>query len=218
MEQKPVRILIADDHQMFIDGIKAMLDDEGSVQFVAEANDGISALHLLDNYEVDLVITDISMPGMSGTELAVAIKEKYPAIKILVLTMYNDLEIIREIFQSEVEGYILKNTSRQELVEAIHHISNGGTFFSGAVVDLMMQEKDRLARKPKNPHALTKREIQILQMICDEKSTLDIAAELFLSPRTVETHRKNIIRKTGCKTIVALIKYAYRNNLADLAK
>lgn len=212
----PIKILIADDHAMFIDGIKSLLRKEENIQVVAEAADGAEALEILVNGGIDILITDISMPNMSGTELAKKVKEEYPEVKVLVLTMYNDREIINEILLSEAEGYILKNTGKQELLKAITRISEGSTYYSNEVMEIVMenikgghhkQEEDERVKE------LTQRELEILKLICEELSTAEIAEKLFISPRTVETHRKHILQKTQVKTIVGLIKFAINNNL-----
>lgn len=213
-----LRILIVDDHAMFIDGIRSLLRKEKDLLVVAEANSGEEALSILEKTEVDLVVTDISMPGMSGTELAKKIKEKDPELKVLVLTMYNDREIINEILLTEAEGYILKNTGKQELLKAIDRIVNGGTYYSNEVMEIILDNIKRdHVKTPEEEKVkeLTQRELEILQLICEEYSTADIAEELFISPRTVETHRKHILQKTQAKTIVGLIKFALANKLVD---
>lgn len=218
LKEGKLRILIVDDHAMFIDGIRSLLRKEENLLVVAEANSGEEAVDVLSKTEVDLVVTDISMPGMSGTELARTIKENTPEIKVLVLTMYNDREIINEILLTEAEGYILKNTGKQELLKAIDKITNGGTYYSNEVMEIILDniKRDKV-RTPDEEKAkeLTQRELEILQLICEEYSTADIAAELFISPRTVETHRKHILQKTQAKTIVGLIKFALANKLVQ---
>lgn len=201
---------------MFIDGVKSLLRKEESLSITAEANSGHEALEKLKQDEVDFVITDINMPGMSGTELAARIKNQYPDIKVLVLSMFNEIEIINEILRSEAEGYILKNTGKDELLEAIHHIRDDGTFYSNDVVKLMMASTKQAEKRSENQQLLTNRELEILKLVCEEYSTANIAEELFISPRTVETHRKNIMHKTGCKTLVGLIKFAIANQLVEL--
>lgn len=213
-----LKILIVDDHAMFIDGIKSLLRKEKDLLVVAEANSGEEALEILGKTEVDLVVTDISMPGMSGTELAKKIKENDPELKVLVLTMYNDREIINEILLTEAEGYILKNTGKQELLKAIDRIVNGGTYYSNEVMEIILDNIKRdHVKTPEEEKVkeLTQRELEILQLICEEYSTADIAEELFISPRTVETHRKHILQKTQAKTIVGLIKFAIANKLVQ---
>ena len=215
-ETTPLRMMIVDDHQMFIDGVKSLLRKEESIEIIAQANSGHEALERLKQQEVDFVITDINMPGMSGTELAAKIKQQYPEIKVLVLSMFNEIEIINEILRSEAEGYILKNTGKDELLEAINHIRDDGTFYSNEVVKLMMASTKQTKQRTENQQLLTNREMEILKLVCEEYSTADIAETLFISPRTVETHRKNIMHKTGCKTLVGLIKFAIANQLVEL--
>lgn len=201
---KVTRILIADDHAMFIDGIKSLLRKFDKAEIVAEANDGQEALEILKDGGIDMLVTDINMPGMSGTEFTKIVKSDFPEVKVLVLTMYNDREIINEILLAEAEeGYILKNTGKQELITAINRLADDGTYYSNKPPK---PEDDRVKD-------LTPRELEILQLICEELSTAEISQKLYISPRTVETHRKHIIQKTQVKTIVGLIKLAIENKL-----
>jgi DNA-binding NarL/FixJ family response regulator len=209
-----IKIVIADDHQMFIDGVKALLRKEKNMRFVCEVPNAEEALNYIGANETDLLITDISMPGMSGTELARKVKQGFPHIKVLVLTMFNDPAILNEIIQSEAEGYILKNTGKQELLNAINKIMAEGTYYSHEVLNLMNSAKGS-AQKTSQPagDTLTNRELEILKLVCGECTTDEIAEKLFISIHTVDTHRKNILRKTRCKTLVGLIKYAFEQEL-----
>ena len=213
---EPVRLFLVDDHQMFIDGIKALLRNENRFEIVDEALDGSIALEKLKSTSIDIMITDISMPGMSGTELTRAVKMVYPHIKILVLTMYNDQDVANEILMSEAEGFILKNTGKQELVTALTNIADNGTFYSREVLTNLMIKVKKDKRTEEETHSLTERELEILQLICEELSSEQIAEKLFISKRTVDTHRQHIYEKTKCKTIISLIKFALRNNLVNL--
>ena len=208
-----IKIVIADDHQMFIDGVKSLLSKEQKLIFVHEASNGEDALSFIRKNEIDLLITDISMPGMSGTQLTKNIKQEFPQIKVLVLSMFNDPAIVNEILQSEAEGYILKNTGKQELLNAISKIMDNGTYYSNEVMNLMLSQNRKIRNKETNKEQLTERETEILKLVCEEYTTAGIAEKLFISPRTVETHRKNILEKTQSKTIVGLIKYAFENNM-----
>lgn len=208
-----VRIVIADDHQMFIDGVKSLLSKEKNLNFIHEALNGEDALSYVRKNEVELLITDISMPGMSGIELTKIIKVEFPQIKVLVLTMFNDPAIINEILQSEAEGYILKNTGKQELMTAISKIMDEGTYYSNEVMNLLLQHNRKKIIETNTKAELTARETEILKLVCEEYTTAGIAEKLFISPRTVDTHRKNILEKTQSKTIVGLIKYAFENNI-----
>jgi DNA-binding NarL/FixJ family response regulator len=206
-----IQILIADDHQMFIEGIKALLRKESHIHFVGEAHDGHEAITLLEKTSVDVLITDISMPGMDGIALTQVVKQRWPEVKVLVVSMHNDPTVIGEILLAEAEGYILKNTGKAELIEAIHQLVNDGTHYSPAVLATMMRKARHQVQADDAVRELTDRELEILKLIVQEYSTADIAEKLFISPRTVDTHRKNIMTKTQSRTLVGLIKFAFRN-------
>ncbi len=210
-ENPQIRILLVDDHQIVLDGLKALLRKENQLNILAEASTGEEALQILETTTFDLIITDISMPGLSGLELTKQVKKKYPQIKILVLTMYNEESVIEEILHAEAEGYILKNTNKAELLASISKLMDGGTYYSPAVLQTLKNSNKNLNNI--NTRHLTEREVEIIQLIVQEYSTKQIADKLFISPRTVETHRKNIIDKTGVQSIVGLIKYAFHHAL-----
>lgn len=210
-----LKLMIVDDHQMFIDGVKSLLRKEKQFDFIAEANTGEDALRMLETVQPDILITDISMPGMSGNELIGRVKSKNPEIKILVLSMHSEAEVISEIMMQEAEGYILKNTGRQELSAALHKLADGGTFYSDEVLLSLMRKVKKEAKRDKEVVQLSERELEILKLIVQELSNEEIAEKLFISKRTVETHRKNINQKTNIKTVVGLIKFAIRNGIAS---
>lgn len=214
--EEEVKILMVDDHQMFIDGIKALLRKEDRYKITAEALNAKTALKLLDKEPFNIVITDISMPEMNGIELAKIIKEKYPQVKVLVLTMFNNQEVAEQVMISEAEGYILKNTGKKELVNALETISNNGTYYSREVLTHLMQKVKKEKEIEKACIYLTERELEVLKLICNEYSSDQIAEILFISRRTVDTHRIHIYEKTGCKTIVSLIKFAIKNELVEV--
>lgn len=214
MEQKETYdILIVDDHQMFIDGIKSLLVGQDKYTIVHEANNGIEALEILKSNKVDIIITDLSMPEMSGSELVKIVKEQYHDIMVLVLSMHNNRETVSEILMSEAEGYILKNTGKKELITALDRITEGSTFYSKAVMSIMLEKMQKEKRISEETQNLTERELEILQLIVKELSSEEIANQLYISRRTVDTHRKHILKKTSSKTIVGLIKFAFRNEL-----
>tara|TARA_R110002072_G_scaffold95702_9_gene210924 strand:+ start:1945 stop:2595 length:651 start_codon:yes stop_codon:yes gene_type:complete len=208
-----IRILIADDHQMFIDGVKSLLRREKRMHFVGEVNDGEDALDFLKKNEIDLLISDISMPKLSGVELVKAVKDQWPSLKILVISMHAEKEIIAEIMLAEAEGYILKNAAKEELIHAIDEIASGGVHYAKEVMTVMLQKIKKSAKSEIETQELTPREMEILQLIAKEYSTQEMAEKLFISPRTVETHRKNIMTKTKSKTIIGLMKFIFRNGL-----
>jgi len=210
-----IKLMIVDDHQMFIDGVKSLLRKEKQFEFVAEANTAEDALRIMQASPPDILITDISMPGMSGNELIQQVKTKNPDIKILVLSMHSEAEVISEIMMQEAEGYILKNTGRQELSSALHKLADGGTFYSDEVLLSLMRRVKKEAKKDKEVVQLSERELEIVRLIVQEMSNEEIAEKLFISKRTVETHRKNINQKTNMRTVVGLIKFAIRNGIAS---
>ena len=214
-ENKPIRILIADDHQMFVDGLKALLKREKDLLVIGEVSSGDQAAEFISHNPPDLLITDISMPGMSGVELTCWVKQHHPEVKVLVLTMYNDREIVNEILMSEAEGCILKNTGKQELTNAIKRIADNSTYYSTEVLNIMMTRLKKHKTIEKNTSLLPPREIEIVKLIMEEYSSEEIAEKLFISKRTVDTHRKNIIQKTNTRTIVGLLKFAIENNLTE---
>jgi DNA-binding NarL/FixJ family response regulator len=207
--------MVVDDHQMFLDGLKTMLSKEKNLNVAAEANNVKEALEILAKTKVDLVITDINMPVTSGTELTKQIKREYPHIKVLVLTMYNDREIIHEIIMTEAEGFILKNSNKRELLNAINRIIDNGTYYSNEVISIMTENYVSKEKIKDRTQELSGREKEIISMICQELTSAEIAEKLYLSPLTVETHRRNILRKTNSRTIVGLIKFAIENKITE---
>lgn len=214
--EKKISLLMVDDHQMVIDGMKALLRKEKQFEFIASANSGEEALELLKVHTPDILISDISMPGMSGNELIKMVKEHYPEIKVLVVSMHNDPDTIGEVMMLEAEGYILKNTGRKELTAALEKLADGATFYSEEVLLSLMRKQKKEIRKDAEVAQLSGREIEIIGLIAQEYSNEEIAEKLFISKRTVETHRKNINQKTSIKTVVGLIKFAIRNELITI--
>lgn len=214
LNNTPHKVIIVEDHQMFMDGLKTLLSKNEDIEIVGEALNGCEALEIIRNQQVDLVLSDINMPEMSGTELTKIIKKEYPEIKVLILSMYNNPEIIHEIVMTEAEGYILKNSNKQELLNAVNRIVSGGTYYCNEVMQIITNSYVAKQKSQDKIKDITKRETEIIKLICQEYSTPEIAEALFISPLTVETHRKNILKKTKVRTIVGLIKFAIENQLA----
>jgi len=210
----PLKLLLVDDHVMLLDGLKMLLKNEPGIEILAEATNAEDALAALNTLPINFIITDINLPGMSGIELSRKIKEKYPDKKILVLSMFNEKSKVNEMINNGVNGYILKNTGKKELLEAIDKIWNGGLFFSDEIIETLMKASAS-EEKATDAAMLTKREIEIVRMIGSELTNGEIAEKLFLSERTVETHRKNIFKKTGSKNVVGLMNYAYEHGIIE---
>jgi len=207
-----IKVHIVDDHQMMLDGLKALLSGEASIQIIGESNNGKIAFEKILVTQPDVLITDISMPEMNGLELTRAVKEKFPKIKVLALSMFGERNTISEMLEAGINGYILKNTGKQELLTAVTKVAEGGIFFSDEVSEELMKPAP-IESKNDETVSLTPREIEIVRLIEKEYSNALIAETLFISERTVETHRKNIFRKTNTKSVVGLIKYAMEKKL-----
>ena len=206
-----IKLLVADDHSIVRDGIVSLLQAEPSFTVAATAGNGYEVLELLGKNDIDVCLLDISMPGLDGMETAKLIREKKPDIKIIMLTTYNDKEIISEMIHIGVSGYLLKNSDRIELVEAVHKVMKGRHYFSEEVENIIL---DGLSEKKSNEvMTLTDREKEILQLLAKEYTNADIAKELSISYRTVESHRKNIMQKTKAHNLAGLLKYAYSKGL-----
>lgn len=212
--KESINILIVDDHQLVIDGLKSML--QINTQFVVknQALNGVQALEILESQQNDyhFLLTDVSMPLMSGIELCKIVKERFPHIKVLVLSMHNNISIIKDALNAEADGYILKNTGQEELIHAIERILENGTYFSQEILPIILKLYGK-EKKSDSKHTLSEREREVLSLIIKEYTSKEIAEQLFISKQTVDTHRINIMQKTGCKTLVGLIKYAILTNI-----
>jgi two-component system nitrate/nitrite response regulator NarL len=217
-KQAPVSLLIVDDHQMIIDGIKGMLVQEQHYKVTDEANDGKDAFSLIeknpDHY--DIVLTDISMPLMSGTELCKKVKMQYPHIKVLILSMYNNNTVVKEAVLAEADGYILKNTGKDEFLLALHRISENSTYFSQDILPVIYRQYQKEKQHDHNFGGLSAREKEVLVLIVKEMTSEEIAQKLFISKKTVDTHRAHLLEKSNSKSTIGLVKFALKNGLVEL--
>jgi len=194
---------------MVIDGINLMIEGHPQFEVVGECTQPLEVLDMLQHTAVDILMTDVGMPGMSGVELSRAVKNKFPHIKILALSMFGDSQVISEMTDAGISGYILKNSGKKELIEALTKIAEGQKYFSQEITLQLMKSYKRNQLEPR----LTDREIEIIRMIEKDMTTREIADTLFISERTVETHRKNILHKTNTQSVVGLLKYAYERKI-----
>lgn len=211
--EKKCRLILVDDHQMFLDGLELILSSHSEFEILATSRDGFQALAEIEAHLPDVVLTDLNMPQMDGLELVKRVKSKFPEVKILVLSMMNDKGTVSNIMEVEAEGFLLKNSNKSDLIKAIHAVSNGETYYSNEIMNIMLSKYQKHTRQEVAKHSLTVRELEILQLIAMELTNEKIANKLFISPRTVETHRKNILAKTNSATVIGLLKYAVRNEL-----
>jgi DNA-binding NarL/FixJ family response regulator len=209
-----IKVALADDHKIVRDGIKLMIRQHTGVEVVAEADNGLEVIELCGKVDIDLVIMDINMPKMDGIEATGKIKMNYPDIKILALTMSNDDVHIRKMIQAGASGYIMKSSGTVELREAIEDIMDGKHYFSDEATKSIMMDlvKKKGVTKSNEPVSITEREIEVLELIVKEFTNQEIADKLFISPRTVDAHRRNLLQKTGARNTAGLVRYALTHN------
>ena len=198
---------MVDDHQIVIDGIMALLREDGDLQIVATANTAENILRLLEQTEVDILLTDVVMEGMGGQQLARQVRNDYPAIKIIALSMSGVGEIVEEMINdADISGYLLKQTGKQELLAAIKKVHGGGQYFQPQILDELAKQAN--VRTEAETANLTIREKEIILLLEKNLSSKEIASALNISVRTVETHRKNILKKTDTNNLLSLVKWA----------
>ena len=208
-----VKLLIADDHQIVIDGVKLMLRNQKAIRVVGEAHNGYQLLDILtQNGDVDMVLLDINMPKMSGIDCCRRITRNFPDISVVALTMLGEYSMIRDMLEAGAKGYLLKNSGHRELLDCIQAVSNGGTYYHPEVAKTILDGKPD-ERYKTTEVVLTRRELQVLRLIIDEHTTADIAEELNIGFGTVETHRRNIIQKLGVKNTAGMVRVALEKGL-----
>ncbi len=211
-------IILADDHQIILDGIRAMLNNNPKFKVVATANNGNDLLKDIEIFQPDLVISDIEMPGLNGMEAAKIIKARYPHLKLIILSMYKEPSIIKKLIALGVDGYLVKTADQEELVAGICQVVKGQKFFAGEVT-MALTETDTSSNKQKEViqklAGLSEREIEIVKLICDGLNNREIGERLFISHRTVDTHRTNLMRKLEVHSVVELIKIAIKSGLIE---
>lgn len=205
----PIKLFLVDDHHIVLDGLRSMFDQDTRFTILGYASSAEEALKKLETQTPDILITDYRLPGVSGLELSILVKEKYPSAKRVILSMHDEGLLVKQILKEGVDGYLLKSIQQTEFKNALQQISKGVPYVSPEITRLILS--DILHERPEE--LLTEREREILNLIAKEHSNKQIAEKLFISERTVETHRKNIFRKTNTTSLVGLIKYAFANNL-----
>jgi DNA-binding NarL/FixJ family response regulator len=217
MPFSPVKVLLVDDHQIVLDSLSMLLSSSDEVQIVGNATSGTKALTILEFKEVDVLITDQRMPGMSGTDLCLQVRRRFPKIRTIMLSMAEDANHIKEAIQAGVMGYVLKKADAAELLRSIRTVAGGKKYFSEEVIlELASAAGENMnENRPDAISRLTSREMEVLCLIAKEYSTSEIAEKLFISVPTVETHRRNLFQKLEVKSAVGVALYAIRHNLID---
>lgn len=211
---KEYRLVVVDDHKMFRDGLSFLLNDIPEVKVIAEASNGLEFLDILNKDSVDIVLMDINMPVMDGVE---ATKEALlidPELSIIVLSMHGEEEYYDKMVEAGVKGFLLKNSGVEDLTNAIKTIIEGGSYFSQDLLVSILKKKKEEQTKDELVK-LTHRELQVLRLICEGFCNNDIADKLFISQRTVDRHRANLLSKTSCRNATSLVMYAVKNKIID---
>lgn len=217
---KNIRVLITDDHRIIREGLRSLLSLEENLEIVGEASNGAELLDMLANTPVDVVLLDISMPVLDGFETTSLIRQKYPEVKVIALSMLDDLFSVQRMIDSGAIGYVLKNTGRAELSAAIKLAVNDTPFICSAVTVAMLQKMSgqqaaETITDQADDAGLSKREMEILTLIAQGYTNAEMADKLFVSKRTIETHRQNILYKTKTRNTAHLIKYAMEHRMLN---
>ncbi len=216
-----IKIVLLDDHQIVRDGIKSLLSDCVKIEIVGELQNAYELLKLLNTVKPDIILLDISLPKMSGIELSKILSKDYPKIKKIILSMYTSEDFIFNALKTGINGYLPKNTTREELLKAIDEVYNGNEYFSKSISDTILKSYVNNAKfgnkvSDNKLSNLTKREQEILLYVVEGMNNPSIAEKLSISVRTVETHKTSIIKKLNLNSVVDLVKFAIKNNIIEI--
>lgn len=204
----PYKIILVDDHQLFLDGLKLVLRDHDQIEVTDTANSGEELFEILEEKEVDLVTLDIHLPGIDGVEIAKRIKAEYPSVRIIVISMYSHVSQVKRLVSVGVNGFVLKEKGQKELLRALEIVMDGDFFYSAEVMQILSGSQPSKQRNGVHKVSLTKREVEVLQCVVEGLTTPQIAEKLFVATTTINTHRKNIMEKLGVKNVAELVRYA----------
>jgi len=211
-----IKVFIVDDHKIVRDGIFMLLIGSSEIRPVGEAENGAQLFEKLKTIAPDILLLDISLPGMSGIEISKLIAKNYPAIKVLIMSRNTDKNTILSAIKSGVKGFLSKDTSKEELAKAIQSVHEGNEYFETSISKTVFNSLVKNANDVEAPSTLTKREKEVAIHISDGLSYKEIGAKMFISARTVESHRNHILSKLELKTTIDLVKYVVKNQLIDL--
>ena len=205
-----INVLLTDDHQIIIDGLKSLLNNQEEINVAAHANNGREAIRILGLLSIDVLLMDIDMPVMNGIDALKEIRKSYPNVKVIILSMHNEAGMIKNLIEMGANGYLLKSCSQSELINAIKKVASGQSYFSTDVTLALLKPS---ANQGQPNELLTERETEILKLIAGGFSNKEIGDQLFISHRTVDTHRTNLMKKLDVNNIAGLISYAIRNGI-----
>jgi len=213
-----IKIAIADDYKIYRDGLKVALSTDENLEVIFEADNGEELMKGLETISPDVIIMDLKMPIMDGMEATKEVRKKYPSIKVLVVTMYDDDKFIIHLMENGANGYLLKNTEPDEIRKSIYSVHENGYYFNDIVNKALLKKlvlKNNLKPSFNQNVELTEREVEVLKLICEEKTAAEIAKDIFLSPRSVEGIRQRLIEKVGVRNTAGLVMFAVKNNMVD---
>jgi len=211
LTNRKYKVIIADDHALFRQGLKFILEELENIEVIGDVANGRELIEITRELVPDLVIMDINMPQVNGIEASRIMLQEFPELKILVISMYGDEQYYNSVIENGVKGFILKDAENFELKVAIGSILNGKTYFSQELLLKMIRN-----RQSNEQITLSQREREILELLCQGYSSMEIAGKLFLSERTVENHRASLLDKTGCRNSLSMVLFAIRNNLVNI--
>ncbi|MCC6725787.1 MAG: response regulator transcription factor [Saprospiraceae bacterium] len=209
-----INVVLADDHKIVVDGLVSILKEEEDINIVGTAYNGQQALEIIKENKVDIAVIDIEMPVMTGIQLSKYLNEHHPEVKVLILSMYKTQDFVEQIVSAGAKGYVLKNKGSEELVKAIRYIHDGQSYIGQEITDVLIEALKAKSGKAEQPNIqFTKREKEILALIAQGLTSIKIGEKLFIAPSTVDTHRRNLIEKTGVANSKELIRVALENKL-----
>lgn len=208
MSKNKIRVALCDDHRIVTDGMKQLLSNVDDIDVVGAAHDGVEALYLLEHLKADILLTDLDMPNMDGQQLTGRVKEKYPQVKVIVLSMHEEAAVVKHLMDLGADGYLVKSAGKDEVVLAIRNVHEGRKHFGSGLMEAMMKQ----AAAPKIGTAvlkdLSEREVEVLAALAEGLGNKEIGEKLFISPRTVDTHRTNLMRKLDVHNVAGLVRIA----------
>jgi len=216
------KILIADDHAMFADGISSILNTEDNIDVVGQCLNGPDVIEYLKKNKVDILLLDVNLPGMSGIDVCKQVTKDHPDTKVIAISMFNEESFVTEILNNGAKGYVLKNTGREELLKAINTVLSGKSYFSDDVTQTIMKglmnHRSGATPAKKELPKISRREKEVLNLIVKEHTTQEIAKKLFISLKTVESHRSNLLAKMNARNTAGLVRIAMEHKLVDTSE
>ncbi len=218
--KKNIKIILVDDHHIVRNGFKALMSDADDISIIGEASSYDELQNILDNNKPHIIVLDISLPGISGIDICAKLKKNMPEIKIIILSMYTSEDFIANAIKSGADGYLPKNTTKKEFLDAIYAVNEGKEYFSKNISDVIMKsfvQKIKTGETPdKKESILSARETEVLKLFVNGLTNQEIADKLFISIRTVESHKNHIMQKLELKSTVELVKYAIKHKITEL--